>query len=281
MNYNFETLTKAIVLNKEVENKTQDLLNSDPIFNNPEKYFGVLKDSKTDFTKLQNELNDVDGFKLLGLELLCALETQKDYKDIGISEKIYIDTFKCFSRFIEESYELYGKYKFDRFYWLHHQLNANLFRIGELEYEIKNEEREISLHIPSDANLSIQKVLTSISKAKKFFLKYFKETKNYSYSCYSYLLMPNMKYFLKSPSNILNFQKIFKICKVNYEDTSYLQRIFKTKNPDIASLKEDTRLQRGLKQYLLSGHRFGSALGYINFLKLEEMNIWSISFYLL
>ena len=133
MNYNFETLTKAIVLNKEVENKTQDLLNSDPIFINPEKYFGVLKDSKTDFIKLQNELNDEDGFKLLGLELLCALETQKDYKDIGISEKIYIDTFKCFSRFIEESYELYGKYKFDRFYWLNHQLNANLFRIGELE----------------------------------------------------------------------------------------------------------------------------------------------------
>ena len=81
--------------------------------------------------------------------------------------------------------------------------------------------------------------------------------------------MPCIKRFLKQPSNILNFQKIFKICKVNYEDTSYLRWVFKTNNADLSALKEETRFQKGLKNYLLSGHKFGSALGYVNFLKLE------------
>ena len=269
MDYNFESLTKAIVLNEEVEKKAISLLDSDPIFDNPEKYFSLVKNSETDFIKLQQELDDNDGFKLLTLELLCALDTQKDYKSIGISEEIFIDTFKCFSRFVEESYELYGKYKFDRSFWLNRQLNAKLFRIGELEYEIKSKEKEISIHIPSDANLSIDKVLLSISEAKKFFNKFFEYSKNYSYSCYSYLLMPCIKRFLKQPSNILNFQKIFKICKANYEDTSYLRWVFKTNNADLSALKEETRFQKGLKNYLLSGHKFGSALGYVNFLKLE------------
>ena len=51
MDYNFESLTKAIVLNEEVEKKAISLLDSDPIFDNPEKYFSLVKNSETDFIK--------------------------------------------------------------------------------------------------------------------------------------------------------------------------------------------------------------------------------------
>lgn len=263
-------LITDISLNKEVANQVLRLINNDNEFKNPERYLKLISNQDTDFETLKKELSDTNGFKLLGFDLIAALSTYNLYLEKGIAENIYLDTFKCISRFIDESYNVYHEYLFDRYYWLPRQLNLSLFRIGELEFEILKKEKEISIHIPSDANLNLKLVINSIFRAKDFFKKYFKESKNYSYSCYSYLLMPNLKFLLKAPSNILNFQKLFKICKVCYEDKSYLMWIFQTKNEKLSTLKAETTLQKNLKDYLLKGNYFGSALGYIDFLKLEE-----------
>lgn len=87
--------------------------------------------------QLKNILGeDKDGIKILTCMLHCATESYKKYEQLGVSYKIFADTMKCFTRFINEHYESYGYYAFDRDWWTARQISLQLFRIGELEYEL-------------------------------------------------------------------------------------------------------------------------------------------------
>lgn len=99
---------------------------------------------------------DDDGFGELAAQLQCALKTRETYR---FSEEIFVETMKCFTRFVTEHLESYGRYGFDRGFWTVRQLSGVLFRIGELEYEIR--EDAIHLHIPSDAVLEPERLRRS------------------------------------------------------------------------------------------------------------------------
>ena len=113
-------------------------------------------DKKIDYTKAESSLtklfsrsswddgrkeikamlgDDPDGLKILTCMLHCAEMSYDMYKNKGISDKIFADTMKCFTRFINEHNDGYGTMQFDRDWWTARQISHNLFRIGELEYE--------------------------------------------------------------------------------------------------------------------------------------------------
>ena len=229
-------------------------------FSNKEYFLKALKSKDTDFENVKKELNDVDDFKMLAIILLLSVDTYKNYLALEIDEKIFFDTFKCLKRFIDESYIVRGKYVFDRYYWLPREISLKLFRIGELEYEMLEENKDISIHIPSDAIFKIDHIKSSIKEAKVFFNRYFKEYKDSRYICESYLMEPKLYLFLKEDSNIIQFQNLFNIIRT-FEDDSYKLWIFKTLSDDIKTYREDTSLQRELKKYLLEGNKFGAGVG--------------------
>ena len=89
---------------------------------------------------------DPAGMKMLTFMLAACGETRKIYESLQISETIFLDTMKCFPRFINEHLESYGTYGFDRDFWTMRQIAARLFRLGSLEPGIITEEfaRELS-----------------------------------------------------------------------------------------------------------------------------------------
>lgn len=205
-----------------------------------------------DFTNLFKEINNDDEcFKILALQLLCAVDTYKYYQEKQISDEIYFATMKCFTRFINECKEITNIEAFDRHWWVARQLNMKLFRIGELEYEIL--ENAISIHIPSDANLALTNI--SLLEAKEFFKKYYPDTKDFPYICSSWLLGKELKDYLPKDSKILYFQSFFKIDSYYENVNDYLLWVFKCKNThiDYKMLKEATSLQKALKKHLLEG----------------------------
>lgn len=214
-----------------------------------------------DYYKVQEELNDPTGLKILAIHLLKAFEAHQKYLKLGISETIYIDTFKCFSRFIKETKIINPNAIFDRFYWTWRQIELKLFRIGELEYEICESEHVISIHIPSDANLNINEVNKSLDNAKLFFNKYFPYTNTFKYVTCTWLINDALKDLLNKESNIIKFKEKFKIIKTFPDDDSFYEWIYQTKNKDINSLKGETSLQKNLKTYLLQNKKFGSSYG--------------------
>ena len=110
---------------------------------------------KTYQSLIEDYKDDETGYNVLSVYLLAALEAYKNYQKLGISDTIYYDTMKVFTRFMNEVSIRYNKFFFDRAFWTYRQTGMTLYRIGTLEYEFIEEEgnKKISIHIPSDSVL--------------------------------------------------------------------------------------------------------------------------------
>lgn len=206
------------------------------------------------------------GLDELFQQTMAAYEARKKEPWNRISEEIYIETMKCFSRFVREHKVSYGVYGFDRGFWTPHQIEGKLFRIGELEYQIDDEEKVISIHIPSDADLSDDLVDASYAEQKQFFAENFPETAGWPGMCESWLLSPALKELLPSDSRILAFAARFEITQTNPDATDYLEWVYKLasgqqKSAELENLREDTSLQRRMKDFLRAGGKVGIAWG--------------------
>lgn len=232
-----------------------------------EKIIVKLQDRSTrdeGILELKNILGeDTDGSKILACMLHCAAVSYKKYKQLGITDEIFADTMRCFTRFIHEHFESYGYYAFDRDWWTARQISHQLFRIGELEYELGIEEGEkaVILHIPSDADLSPEKCDNSLSEAKNLIDMKFPDYAKCQWTCRSWLLSPALNGLLAEDSNILRFQKRFRILSWNKDEDEFLEWVYKRKDYSLAKLPENTTLQRNMKKYLLSGGKVGDAYG--------------------
>ncbi|MGN1203043.1 MAG: acyltransferase domain-containing protein [Eubacterium sp.] len=207
--------------------------------------------------------DDEDNIKILTCMLKASADAYEIYKAKGISDKIYFDTMKCYPRFIDETYKMTGKLYFDRYWWTTRQAGCHLFRIGELEYEMKHIDDKIviGIHIPSDADFSPAAVDKSLMKAKEFFVEYYPNLANAEYRCHSWLLDSHLKGMLNENSNIISFQNRFEIFDVGEADTEFIEWLYNSKPTDYSALAENTSLQKNMKRHLISGGVIRNAYG--------------------
>lgn len=223
-------------------------------------------EGKTELKSLLGD--DQKGVKILTCMLRCGLKTFAMYQEKGIAEEIFIATFKTFARFVNEHKVSYGTYGFDRDFWTVRQIAGDIFRIGELEYELfcHSGKRGIGLHIPSDASLEREKLQESYQEAKEFLKRYFPEYEDVPILCESWMLSPVLEKLLSENSKILKFQKEFAVETVDYDNNSFLEWVFKKRDYDASEfqmLPETTSLQRNMKKYILAGGRVGEGEGYL------------------
>ena len=164
---------------------------------------------------------DEDGTKILWEELNIARQS-----------------LKFCTRFLNEYYKTYSCYRFVWGWWFPRQLALLEFRIGALEYEYCNGQY-ISLHIPSDADLTPQSVLKSISQFKDFCRQYYPGWEGIQIQCESWMLSPALK----------------------YESMAILDWVFPGYNKIPEELPENTSLQTNMKKYLLGGNKPGWTKG--------------------
>lgn len=210
-------------------------------------------------------LSQILGDDHMGM-LACQLEAAALCCDRmmgkGVPEEVMVDTMKCFSRFLAETLVMTGEEKFDREWWTWRQTGGRLLRIGQLEYELVPGEKVVSLHIPSDAVFTPENVDTSLAQARKLLSVIYPDYAGADYVCDSWLLSPELGKLLPTGSNILSFQKRFRITKVELEPRDYLGWLFRVKGDvPVEDLPETTSLQRRVKQHLLSGGKIGIAWG--------------------
>lgn len=266
------TLTKImemIELQAEVQNQVQNLINNFKIGAYEEDIIKLLNINEANDAK--NRLKeafapDLNNLKILTSMLYALRYTYQNYKSKGISDLIFIDTMKAFPRFINEHYQATKSFAFDRDWWSYRQIAMTIFRIGQLEFEMKDVDgkKYISIHIPSDAKMQRENVFESFKDSYVFFETYYPEFANLDYVCRSWLLSSDLKNVLQSDSNIINFQNLFNIISESYNSTSFIKWIYKADYTDYHDLPEDTSLQRNLKQYLLNGNSLGVAYGIID-----------------
>ena len=202
-----------------------------------------------------------DGAEQMASQLCTALDNRSFGPWKGLPEKVWLDTMKCYTRFVREHIASTGSAAFDRGFWTTRQMSAKLFRIGELEYELleENGEKRISLHIPTDACLEADKLNASVDAARDFLKTWFSDWADAPMCCGSWLLSPDLAAFLPETSRILHWQKAFDIEADEDGKDSVLQWVFGLcgaqirELKDLNTLREDTLLQKKLKAHLLAG----------------------------
>jgi hypothetical protein len=210
-----------------------------------------------------------DGAKEMARQLITAVKNNWSGPWNPLPYDVFVDTMKCFTRFVQEHFQSYGAYGFDRGFWTTRQISARLFRLGELEYELlqEGEKRSIALHIPSDCRLESALLNESVARAKKFLAAYFPDWQNAPMTCESWLLSPVLKDLLPPDSRILRFQRAFDLTPGSGDEReAVLQWVFRLtpaqqENVSLDALPEDTSLQKSMKRFLLSGGVFTAAGG--------------------
>ena len=229
------------------------------------------------FCRLKDYCGDIApdpscGAKELNDQLLQALKN-RDYGGVwyGKPESVWLDTMKCFSRFVREHQKQYGTYGFDRGFWTTRQIEAKLFRIGEMEYERVEEDGKkiLALHIPSDAALEGDRLNASVRDARTFMAEFYPEWADAPMRLESWLLSEEMKPLLPLDGRLCRFREAFDIeqtgedCLSAVLEWAFDQPREKRTAESIPTLPEDTRLQRSVKKYLLSGGRPREARGWL------------------
>ncbi|WP_375379631.1 acyltransferase domain-containing protein [Enterococcus faecium] len=223
-----------------------------------------------------DEVYGEEPFVALTIYLYAASQSWlKIYQLLKIPRTIYLATMNAFTRFIHEHFQVTGKYRFDRGFWIWRYTSGLIFRIGELEYErtyfpkghkeLKLEGKQcLSLHIPSDADLSRNKIRDSYESAIRFFELYFSDYHYQVMYTDTWLLSPNLTKWLKQDSKIRLFAADYRLLSVDEQDNSGVPWIFGRVDAQVQDYPEKTSLQREAKQQLLAGAHIGSALGILS-----------------
>lgn len=223
-----------------------------------------------------DEVYGEEPFVALTIYLYAASQSWlKIYQPLKIPRTVYLATMNAFTRFIHEHFQVTGRYHFDRGFWIWRYTSGLIFRIGELEYErtyfpkghkeLKLEGKQcLSLHIPSDADLSRNKIRDSYESAIRFFELYFPDYHYQVMYTDTWLLSPNLIKWLKQDSKIRLFAADYSLLSVDEQDDSGVPWIFGRVDANVQDYPEKTSLQRPAKQQLLAGAHIGSALGILS-----------------
>lgn len=220
-----------------------------------------------------------DGWKIVLSAHLCAALLNKPtlYDAAGIPLPVFVETMKCFSRFVREHYQSFGRYGFDRAFWTWRQINGRLFRLGALEFEMISQSSispaspplatksapALSIHIPSDAVLSDTALEGSYRKARAFFFAHFPAYEKVAFYCSTWLLSPKLQSLLPASSGILRFARDYEICLNEPDSDAAMAWLFPQGYENPQDLPESTSLQRAAKALYLRGGHIGSAAGFI------------------
>lgn len=194
------------------------------------------------------------------------------YLPQGISYEIYIDTMKCFTRFLEETRKIISTYKFNRGFWTWRYTSGLIYRIQELEFELVAPphkikavglagKKYISVHIPSDANLSHEIISKNYLEVKFFLKKHFPSYEQVPFVTSTWLLSPKLKDWLKEKSNLRLFASDYDLVKTSPDSDEGVPWVFNSISADILNYPEETSLQKAAKKWMMSGGHIGSALG--------------------
>ena len=106
------TLCDEIQLQPEIKSRVFDFVNAFD-FTAVDRQLIALRDYEKmseALAELQTILGeDTDNIKILACMLKASADLYDIYKEMGISDEIYIATMKCYSRFIDETYRMTGK----------------------------------------------------------------------------------------------------------------------------------------------------------------------------
>ncbi len=131
---------------------------------------------------------------------------------------------------------------------------------------LKQGDPVLSVHIPEMGKMTPESVQESFEQAREFFGKYYSHKNFKAFVCSSWLLDTGLKNFLKPESNIMAFQKNFRIALSFVNTFSIYWHIFGVeKIVPYSELVPKNSFQKKILDYVLGGGFLYSGNGFIMF----------------
>lgn len=199
------------------------------------------------------------GMLLLWLYIRFAKDCHEDFYRKGISDEVYFDTFSDIAIWAKKYRKKYGMCGLMEERWLALPMKGKIFRLGRLQFEPDEKEPVIHVHIPEGEGLYEEECDQAFARADAFFPGLYR-----TYDCESWLLSPALSQMLDSGSNIIKFQKRFRILKTVYSFRQAEERVFGEILENKSNYPEETSLQKELKAYVMMGKDPGIGYGVID-----------------
>ena len=211
---------------------------------------------------------------------LAIEDMEKIYQEKNIPRDILLDTISDLGVWINRNKNWTGEWGFAQHGWLIHHIRGKIFKLGRLQFEpatigdwnmppeelnldlnLKEGDNFLSVHIPRGGRMDEAACLESFERAKEFFPKVlgydFK-----AFGCFTWLFDPAFEKLLPPGSNILKFQRLFKIFSP-WESDDALDYVFvNITKENIKDAPTDTYFRKTLAEHILSGGIMQAAKGY-------------------
>lgn len=247
------TLAKTYAAVKD----TESFQNLSAMITKRESFEKIAETIKTDAETLKLD------WHTYAMAVLCANVPviRERYAEKGAGDDIFWESMVDFRCKINECKKVYGVWGIDPITWYAGFFEAKIFKLGRLEYEVRDE-GVYSVHIPSCGALHHEDVLDSYKRAYVFFGG--KDGAILPFLCSSYLLFPAyQKAVFPENGNIHRFAEDFTIIRIddkqNFRDA---WRVFdRPYTGDLSVLPQNTSLQRAFVAYMKENDNFGTGLG--------------------
>ena len=177
-------------------------------------------------------------------------------------DNIFFDSMKRISEEANLYFKENGDYGLYDYHFLANHIRGSIIRLGAFEYQygIFNNEKACFLHVPDNADMTLESRTSSYKLARKYF-------GNLPIVADSWLLYPEHKKMLSEDSNIANFMNDFDIISTS-ETTDYSEtfHVFgRLSDYSYENLPKETSLQRAYAERVKNNLPVGSAIGILKY----------------
>ena len=120
----------------------------------------------------------------------------------------------------------------------------------------------LSVHIPADGKLTPSLVEASLAQALDFCHRYFPNKRFKAFVCHTWLFNTQLQMFLPENSNILAFQKLFRIMMEHPDGYCLFSFVFDQPACPLEKLQPKTRFQQLVLDHVKAGKKLYGGFGY-------------------
>jgi GNAT domain-containint protein/N-acyltransferase family protein len=160
--------------------------------------------------------------------------------------------------------------------WLTLHFRGSIYQLGRLQFNrmqvraahvaeaFREGDAALGIHIPESGPLTAEACDDSFAQAQPFFSRHFPETPTRVGICTSWLLDPQLADYLGPESNVMRFQRRFRLVGEGFDgDADVLRFVFHRIEPSIDDLPQRTTLERAIVAHLRAGKHWRSRTGWI------------------
>jgi hypothetical protein len=171
----------------------------------------------------------------------------------GVGDDVSWATLSDLGRHAAIDRQLHGSRGLRNARWISLHFTGGIYELGRLQFEPRG--RELSIHIPATGPLAPDVCTESLARATAFF-------EQREAFCTSWLLDPALADYLPGDSNIVRFQRRFRLVDPGQEaGDDVLRFVFRRLDAELDELPQRTSLERAIVAHIRAGARWRSPTG--------------------